>query len=243
MKDHIYNLHNVVIGCGLDALFYAHKNNFNIIINNVANVAPYDTVGTKAPLGVDKSFLKIDHINFLKHELSMRGYLKFGPLVDLVQISGDRHIDIFSRGFKKQKATFNKIYIFDGTNIAGCPFDIPHAKANRVLDWFICDQKIHKPVCLDVDDMFVRKIISFSVEREKFVVVESLVNEENLNSDDASHLFSRLKCANHLRRLWETDDSPHLSFKKREVIPINDSIYIEHNSVVYKAENNMEEQQ
>ena len=99
-------------------MLYAYKNNCSVIVNNVANAAPYDTLGHEAHMGMSPEDSVLDTIGFLKHELSMAGKFMFGPITESISVDpSKKQISVFSKFFSPKKIRFEKLLVFDQENV------------------------------------------------------------------------------------------------------------------------------
>tara|TARA_Y100001963_G_scaffold153348_1_gene239948 strand:- start:116 stop:898 length:783 start_codon:yes stop_codon:yes gene_type:complete len=245
LKDHIYTTTGVVVGGNLNALLYAHKKNYHIIINSLVHAAPYDTVGHEAPLAISKDDTVLYAANLLRFDLSMRGLCLFGTKVSGVSVNlAESEILISSNFFSPKKMRFSKLYVFDSQNVSGLPFKIPEISKYRVLDWF----DVRSGSTHDLDDItdpnsdFVnkikflpsRRIKGANARNQKDLIAESIIKSKDINEVEYSHSFSRMKSS---RMMTEAGICPkkgiNLELRKREIFPFTESTYIQNENVVY----------
>ena len=180
----VYNWRNVVIGGNSDAISYANETGFNIIHNTLDDVFPFDSTGPGECLELE-SPLVIDRRNVL-YDLNMRGLSPFsnlvsGVLVDLkesqLRVSLKNNLFFF--------VNFEKLYVFDTTNVVGLPVEVPEVSEYRVFDWFDVKSGMkHDLGQLSYNSDFVKEIyfyISPRIDGNKILkdlVVESLLTGE-----------------------------------------------------------------
>ena len=210
---------NVVIGADLDAVEYAHSNNFFLIKNRMPRHHSYEGIEN---VWAEKCY-----------QLYVLGLSPFMDKAASIRVFPDKKlIKIFT-----QKDVFTILYeklrLFDTENVSGVTIQ-RKLKHYRVVDWFDC-KGLHS---LSFDEVktghkFVNRVKFFKTLRidgdQKYLdlLCESFLSEEQLKSFDCSDTMVRLKAAGLLKkhcgreiemRLWKRDVYPVYQMANNQTI-------------------------
>jgi hypothetical protein len=200
---------NVVIGSDLDAVEFAHDNNYFLIKNR----RPYHhSYGGSEPLWAEKSY-----------QLYNRGLCAFTDKVQVLRVDPkEKIIKVFTES-AMFLVRYSRLHLFDTDNVSGVSMD-RQLLYYRVLDWFDCKGLYDLPKDrIITDDDFVNKIVFFKTPRidgdQKYLdlLCESFLTEEQLKNFDYSDTMARLKTVMMLKeycgrevemKLWKRDVYP-----------------------------------
>ena len=201
---------NVVIGADLDAIEFAHDNNFFLIKNRSPHHHSYEKTEN---IWAEKSY-----------ELYNLGLAPFADKVSSIRITPEEKLIKVITHKSVFTVQYEELHLFDTENVSGVSLkrEIVHY---RVVDWFDCKGLYD----LDFDeiateDQFVNKIKLFKTLRidgdQKYLdlLCESFLTEDQLKSFDYSDTMARFKVADLLKK--HGIDKVQMVLWKRDVYPI-----------------------
>jgi hypothetical protein len=208
--DADFEWRDVVVGADLDAVEFAHDNNFFLIKNRAPYHHSYENI--EAPWA-EKSY-----------ELYSLGLAPFVDKVSNIRVLPKEKVIKVMTLRNSFTIQYEKLHLFDTENVDGVSLqrELSHY---RVIDWFDCKGLYD----LDFDelttkDKFVSKIKLFKTLRidgdQKYLdlLCESFLTEDQLKSFDYGDTMARFKVADLLSRHIEKSFS--MSSWKRDTYPI-----------------------
>ena len=201
---------NVVIGADLDAIEFAHDNNFFLIKNRSPHHHSYENAEN---IWAEKSY-----------ELFNLGLAPFADKVSSIRITPEEKLIKIITHKGAFTVQYEELHLFDTENVSGV--SLKREIVNyRVIDWFDCKGLYD----LDFDeiateDQFVNKIKLFKTLRidgdQKYLdlLCESFLTEDQLKSFDYSDTMARFKVADLLKK--HGIDKVQMVLWKRDVYPI-----------------------
>ena len=201
---------NVVIGADLDAIEFAHDNNFFLIKNRPPHHHSYENTEN---IWAEKSY-----------ELYNLGLAPFVDKASSIRITPEEKLIKIITHKGAFTVQYEELHLFDTENVSGVSLkrEVVHY---RVIDWFDCKGLYD----LDFDeitteDQFVNKIKLFKTLRidgdQKYLdlLCESFLTEDQLKSFDYSDTMARFKVADLLKK--HGIDKAQVVLWKRDVYPI-----------------------
>jgi hypothetical protein len=201
---------NVVIGADLDAIEFAHDNNFFLIKNRSPHHHSYEKTEN---IWAEKSY-----------ELYNLGLAPFADKVSSIRITPEEKLMKVITHKSAFTVQYEELHLFDTENVSGVSLkrEVVHY---RVVDWFDCKGLYD----LDFDeiateDQFVNKIKLFKTLRidgdQKYLdlLCESFLTEDQLKSFDYSDTMVRFKVADLFKK--HGIDKVQMVLWKRDVYPI-----------------------
>lgn len=204
LDKHTYEYDTIVIGGGLNAQVYAYYTKCPCICGNYASPFRFDVLQEKVVQGLsgqDKNTLQSwEKLSFI---LGISGQLPMGDKVTSINIR-DNVLKATTKDSRLGKFEFNKLVIFDDTNVYGLPL-IKEKKIgkSRVLDWFnVRSGMEHEHDSLETDDDFVKKVIFYPSDRfgnqssgriRKDLVSISYLDEAQVKDFEYSDTMARFK--------------------------------------------------
>ena len=201
---------NVVIGADLDAIEFAHDNNFFLIKNRPPHHHSYENTEN---IWAEKSY-----------ELYNLGLAPFVDKASSIRITPEEKLIKIITHKSAFTVQYEELHLFDTENVSGVSLkrEVVHY---RVIDWFDCKGLYD----LDFDeitteDQFVNKIKLFKTLRidgdQKYLdlLCESFLTEDQLKNFDYSDTMARFKVADLLKK--HGIDKAQVVLWKRDVYPI-----------------------
>jgi len=201
---------NVVIGADLDAIEFAHDNNFFLIKNRPPHHHSYENTEN---IWAEKSY-----------ELYNLGLAPFVDKASSIRITPEEKLIKIITHKSAFTVQYEELHLFDTENVSGVSLkrEVVHY---RVIDWFDCKGLYD----LDFDeitteDQFVNKIKLFKTLRidgdQKYLdlLCESFLTEDQLKNFDYSDTMARFKVADLLKK--HGIDKVQMVLWKRDVYPI-----------------------
>ena len=210
LREVIFDWKSVVVGGGLEAVEYAIDHHIPIVRSCGPNIFEFDVFE-------NNSSYKIDLYEGLLYRHSMDGMCPFSNLVKSVELNND-HLRV-----KTEQSTcivkFEEAHIFDLINIDYAPPEAYGENHLRVFDWFNTNKL--------VEDEKGLPIYIFEDKRKKGVVWESILTQDELGEFNNSDTINRLK----LQKVF--GDAFRFDFLKREVIEIQETIYLQKGAITF----------
>ncbi len=204
LDKHTYQYDTIVIGGGLNAKIYAYYNKCPCICGNYASPFRFDMLQEEVVQGLPgqnkNSLQSWETLNFI---LSLSGQLPMGDKATSLNIR-DNVIKSTTKDSRLAKFEFNKLVVFDDTNVYGLPL-IKEKKIgkSRVLDWFnVRSGMEHEYDLLETQDGFIRKVIFYPSDRfgnqasgrvRKDLVAVSFLEEDQVKDFEYSDTMARFK--------------------------------------------------
>ena len=200
---------DVVIGADLNAVQFAHDNNYFLIKNRAPRHHSYE--------GLEASWAE------KSYQLYDRGLCAFVDKVEALRVDPKKKTIKVFVGSTMLVVRYSNLHLFDVDNVSGVSMN-RQLSHYRVLDWFDCKgfHGIAKKQITTEDD-FVNKITFFKTPRidgdQKYLdlLCESCLTEEQLKQFDYSDTMARLKtieiikkyCGKEIEmKLWKRDTYP-----------------------------------
>tara|TARA_R110002074_G_scaffold323665_2_gene493988 strand:+ start:56 stop:697 length:642 start_codon:yes stop_codon:yes gene_type:complete len=201
---------NIVIGADLDAVNFAHKNNYFLIKNRAPYHHSYENV-------------EEDWANKC-YRLYQLGLCPFTDKVKNIRVDPDKKSLKVTTQETLFSVEYENIHIFDTKNVLGISAK-EETKVYRVLDWFDCqglgslgfDE-------IKTKDNFVKTVKFFKTlrvdgaQRYLDLMCESFLTEEQLKSFDYSDTMARFKVADLLKNNGALN--PKMVLWKRDIYPL-----------------------
>lgn len=145
-KPPVYYWEDVVIGSGVEAVSFAHRNNFHFIFNEVSPPYPWE----REPAGESGAFnlttpnstiqvgeYKLEKFEELVIDMGLRGFSPFPSRENRIRIE-DEYINVPTETAKLFKIHYKRLHIFNSRNIKGIERCIEEDKPqiNWVSDWY-----------------------------------------------------------------------------------------------------------
>jgi len=201
---------NVVIGADLDAVEFAHDNNYFLIKNRRPHHHSYEKIEA---LWAEKSY-----------QLYNRGLCVFSDKAQSLRVEPEEKIIKVFTGSATFLVRYSNLHLFDADNVSGIPID-RQLLYYRVLDWFDCKGLYGLPEeQITTTDNFVNKVVFFKTPRidgdQKYLdlLCESFLTEEQLKNFDYSDTMARLKAVGILKEYCGKDIE--MKLWKRDVYPV-----------------------
>ena len=201
---------NVVIGADLDAIEFAHDNNFFLIKNRPPHHHSYENTEN---IWAEKSY-----------ELYNLGLTPFVDKVSNIRVIPEEKLIKIITHKSAFTVQYEELHLFDTENVSGVSLkrEVVHY---RVIDWFDCkglyDLNFNE---ITTEDQFVNKIKLFKTLRidgdQKYLdlLCESFLTEDQLKNFDYSDTMARFKVADLLKK--HGIDKVQMVLWKRDVYPI-----------------------
>ena len=201
---------NVVIGADLDAIEFAHDNNFFLIKNRPPHHHSYENTEN---IWAEKSY-----------ELYNLGLAPFVDKASSIRITPEEKLIKIITHKSAFTVQYEELHLFDTENVSGVSLkrEVVHY---RVIDWFDCkglyDLNFNE---ITTEDQFVNKIKLFKTLRidgdQKYLdlLCESFLTEDQLKNFDYSDTMARFKVADLLKK--HGIDKVQMVLWKRDVYPI-----------------------
>jgi len=201
---------NVVIGADLDAIEFAHDNNFFLIKNRPPHHHSYENTEN---IWAEKSY-----------ELYNLGLTPFVDKVSNIRVIPEEKLIKIITHKSAFTVQYEELHLFDTENVSGVSLkrEVVHY---RVIDWFDCkglyDLNFNE---ITTEDQFVNKIKLFKTLRidgdQKYLdlLCESFLTEDQLKNFDYSDTMARFKVADLLKK--HGIDKAQVVLWKRDVYPI-----------------------
>ena len=204
LDKHTYQYDTIVIGGGLNAKIYAYYAKCPCICGNYTSPFRFDMLQEEVVQGLPgqnkNSLQSWETLNFI---LSLSGQLPMGDKATSLNIR-DNVIKSTTKDSRLAKFEFNKLVVFDDTNVYGLPL-IKEKKIgkSRVLDWFnVRSGMEHEYDLLETQDGFIRKVIFYPSDRfgnqasgrvRKDLVAVSFLEEDQVKDFEYSDTMARFK--------------------------------------------------
>lgn len=245
LKNHLFHWKEIVIGGTLNAYIYANEKSSYIINNSMDGVHSFDANSFGYDLGIGEPFpkgsKKIDLLDALAYKLAFQGLSPFGDKVSSIRLEEEKTLKITTVNSRVFRVTYEKLRIFDPTNIYDLPFEPEKVtKGFRVFDWFDVHHgtKHEKEYIEDKNSNLVKNIKFYITSRvdgdHKFkdLVAESYLSDFQLRDPEYSDTYARLKVLSMMKEagikgpLNGTDRYGNIRYRplkinlnRREVIP------------------------
>jgi hypothetical protein len=201
---------DVVIGADLNAVQFAHDNNYFLIKNRPPQHHSYE--------GLEASWAE------KSYQLYDRGLCAFVDKVEALRVDPEKKTIKVFVGSTMFVVRYSNLHLFDIDNVSGVSMS-RQLLHYRVLDWFDCKgfHGVDKKQIITEDD-FVNKITFFKTPRidgdQKYLdlLCESYLTEEQLKQFDYSDTMARLKTIEVLKKYCGKDIE--MKLWKRDVYPI-----------------------
>ena len=197
MRNSINKKINIVIGCSVNSLLFAYKNNFNVLYTR-----------TILPSKIEKNIF-FEGEEYTPHGLwqrlyyilSLSGNVLFSDKIDNIRLQ-HKTLSVFTKRARKYIIECEKIYIFDDLNLYGIPDELSLKQDStlEIRDWFDVKSGMkHEHNLLTTDSEFVNKIIFYQSDRIdgnhdlKDAVAISYLTKEQLDDFEYSDINARFK--------------------------------------------------
>jgi hypothetical protein len=222
LNKFVYDVDNIVIGSGLNAVLFAYINNFTLINNEFRIPFRFDFFGSTVnsyDLSIprhevvlqgreEKISLGVSKRDAYKHLLFVMSLSGLNPLSDRV-ISirlEDKNTLKAITGKTKINFKYKKLHIFDDKNIHGLPDKLEDLNKNlyKIMDWIdVKSCTTHPYEYFETSDDFVNEVFLYPSERidgnhknRKDVVAVSYLTEEQLQDYEYSDTYAKFKVLN-----------------------------------------------
>lgn len=205
----------LVVGGTLEAFLYAHRKALPIIYTHPEPPFVYDYASNdldfsflnlrgerslNSPQGKISVGLPLEQVwQKLIFLLSLAGQCIYGDSVQSLTIQ-DNEVYINCKLTKRKRASFNKLIIFDDTNISGLPEIIGQKRDKYVVyDWVnVVSGGLHEYDIIRYESDFVKKIYCYPSYRNtntklKDLVCMSYLSEEELNDFSFSSTYVKFR--------------------------------------------------
>ena len=205
---------NVVIGADLDAVTYAHDNNYFLIKNRDPHHHSYEEIEEEWAEKIYQLY-NLSFVPFIDKSKNIRVF----PEERYLKVFTDHDVFVIS---------YKNLHVFDDENVEGFSLnrEILHY---RVIDWFDCqglyDLEFDE---ITTKDKFVHRIKFFKTRRidgdQRYLdlLCESFLTEEQLKSFEHGDTMARFKTVDLLKNRGVP--KPRLAFWKRDTYPIYKTI-------------------
>ena len=205
---------NVVIGADIDAIRYAHDNNYFLVKNRLPYHHSYEGVEEE---WAEKLYQLYDLalIPFTDKSSNVRVF----PEDRLMKIFTDHNVFVIK---------YKNLHVYDDENVEGFSLnrEILHY---RVIDWFDCQGLYDLGFDeITTDDKFVHIIRFFKTRRidgdQRYLdlLCESFLTDKQLKNFDYSDTMARFKVSDLLKKRGVA--KPRMSLWKRDIYPIYKTI-------------------
>tara|TARA_R110000824_G_scaffold38028_1_gene116522 strand:- start:921 stop:1598 length:678 start_codon:yes stop_codon:yes gene_type:complete len=215
-----FQWNNIVIGGTIEALTFALKNNYHVLVGSFPTIHSYEKYSNP-----DYDTLENEWAD-KAHSLYNKTLNPFVNLVDKLRVDQEEKIiSVFTNTNKTYKIGYDNLHVFDVRNVSGLEDKYELSLIGyRVLDWFDATKvgaiKLEEII---TEDKFVSKITFFNNIRidgdrgYKDLVSESFLTENQLKNFEFSDTMARFKTLDILKRyglnsvnlvLWKRDVSP-----------------------------------
>ena len=205
----------VVIGADLDAVEYAHQNDYCLIKNREPYHHSYDL---KEEIWAQKMY-----------ELQAKGLVPFTDMSKNIRILPENNILKVFTSSKVYTVGYSSIKVFDDLNVEGFSLD-RQLSHYCVVDWFDCHGLRRANLdTIETGEALVSKVKFFNTPRidgdHKYLDLfcESHLTKDQLQSFEYSDTMAKFKLIDLLCKNGFKD--PKLSFWKREVYPVYKTNY------------------
>ena len=220
MNKHVYEFDEIVIGNTLAALTYSYFNSAPIL--SLGDKKPfffeffgpdfdldklqleaenYELNGLEKKKVVGHSKLKVwEHLSFV---LSLSGLMPLSDKGSTIRIEDDNILKVTTKKFRVMRIKFNKLRIFDDTDIDGLHIPKKQNSVYKVIDWLDVKSGMkHEYDYFDTDNDFVKEVYFYpstrfegSVDRKDAVSISFLKKYqlENFENSDTYVKFRVLK--------------------------------------------------
>ena len=219
LNKFVYNVDNIVIGNGLNAVLFAYLNNYTFINNEHRVPFRFDFLAHTDVLShlvvpqeeiilqgkEEKISFGSPKENIYKHLLFVLSLAGLNPLSDKVvsiRLDDNNTLRVVTGrsqiGFK-----YKKLFIFDDTNIHGLPDKLENINEGmyKVFDWIVMKScTTHPYEYFETSDDFVNEVFFYPSERFdgfhptiKDVVAISYLTEEQLRDSNYSDTYVKFK--------------------------------------------------
>ena len=201
---------DVVIGADIDAVEFAHKNNFHLLKNRVPYHHSYE--------GIEEPWAS------MCYDLYARGMCPFVDKISKIRVDqNDKTIKVIT-GHNTFEICYDNLHVFDSENVGGVENnkELVHY---RVVDWFDC-KGLYDLSCKQIisDDDFVNKVTFFKSRRidgnQRYLdlLCESFLTDSQLKSFEYSDTMVRFKVRDMLKKHLNKEIA--MSLWKREIYPV-----------------------
>ena len=201
---------DVVIGADIDAVEFAHKNNFHLLKNRVPYHHSYE--------GIEEPWAS------MCYDLYARGMCPFVDKISKIRVDqNDKTIKVIT-GHNTFEICYDNLHVFDSENVGGVENnkELVHY---RVVDWFDC-KGLYDLSCKQIisDDDFVNKVMFFKSRRidgnQRYLdlLCESFLTDSQLKSFEYSDTMVRFKVRDMLKKHLNKEIA--MSLWKREIYPV-----------------------
>ena len=201
---------DVVIGADIDAVEFAHKNNFHLLKNRVPYHHSYE--------GIEDPWAS------MCYDLYARGMCPFVDKVSKIRVErADKTIKVVT-AHNSFVIRYDNLHVFDSENVGGVENnkELVHY---RVIDWFDC-KGLYDLSCKQIisDDDFVSRIKFFKSRRidgnQRYLdlLCESFLTDSQLKSFEYSDTMVRFKVRDMLKK--HLNKKVAMSLWKRDIYPV-----------------------
>jgi hypothetical protein len=222
LNKFVYDVDNIVIGSGLNAVLFAYINNFTLINNEFRIPFRFDFFGSTADISnlsiprhkivlqgkEEKISLGVSKRDAYKHLLFVMSLSGLNPLSDRIISIRLEDKNTLKAITDKTKINFKykKLHIFDDKNIHGLPDKLEDLNKNlyKIMDWIdVKSCTTHPYEYFETSDDFVNEVFLYPSERidgnhknRKDVVAVSYLTEEQLQDYEYSDTYAKFKVLN-----------------------------------------------
>lgn len=201
---------DVVIGADIDAVEFAHKNNFHLLKNRVPYHHSYE--------GIEEPWAS------MCYDLYARGMCPFVDKISKIRVDQDDKTIKVVTGHNTFEICYDNLHVFDSENVGGVENnkELVHY---RVVDWFDC-KGLYDLSCKQIisDDDFVNKVMFFKSRRidgnQRYLdlLCESFLTDSQLKSFEYSDTMVRFKVRDMLKKHLNKEIA--MSLWKRDIYPV-----------------------
>jgi len=215
----VYDVDNLVIGNGLNAVLFAYLNNYTLINNELripfrfdffahtdnlsSLIIPEEKISLQGKEGkINFGVSKVDTYKHLLFVLSLAGLNPLSDKVVSIRLDDNNILRVITErsqiGFK-----YEQLFIFDDANIHGLPDKIDNINEGlyKVLDWIKMKScTTHSYEYFETSDDFVNEVFLYCTERydgyhpeRKDAVAVSYLTEKQLQDSNYSDTYVKFK--------------------------------------------------
>ena len=215
----VYDVDNLVIGNGLNAVLFAYLNNYTLINNELripfrfdffahtdnlsSLIIPEEKISLQGKEGeINFGVSKVDTYKHLLFVLSLTGLNPLSDKVVSIRLDDNNTLRVVTErsqiGFK-----YEQLFIFDDANIHGLPDKIDSVNEGlyKVLDWIKMKScTTHPYEYFETSDDFVNEVFFYCTERcdgyhpeRKDAVAVSYLTEKQLQDSNYSDTYVKFK--------------------------------------------------
>ena len=228
-RDHKLCYNNIVIGGCVNALRFAEKNNYPLIVHSPEPTHKFN-----------KNYVAGEYSR-LWFLLSLRGLLPFGDKVEMMNIVDAHKINVSTKSGFLFETDYKKIYLFSDSGVQGLPSPVkPAEDLYEVIDWVdVRSGMSHDHDRIESTSDFVKRILFYPTERldghhpdKKDAAAISYMTEEQINDPEWGGIYVKLKVVDMMKSAGirgqscgSTNYALKVEMSHREVFPLSKNVY------------------